>query len=125
MKMAWLWMVGIVVLSSLATRAASASNADGACTVQEVNFEDDSGGRVLIVGCASGNSYRAFLNAQSTGCALASGTSTNNSAAVDNVKTWQAIATAAYLSGRTAQITWKQGSTTCGQKLILGVELLH
>ena len=99
--------------------ANAAQGYDNNCTVNDVAFADDTWGRALFVQCTSGNYYYAFLSGGGTpsGCQL--------TPSIEYVKMWEALATAAYVSGRKASVSYDT-VTNCGsgsKKVIRAFEL--
>ena len=92
---------------------------DNNCVVNDVTFADETWGRTLFIQCTSGNYYYAFLSGGGTpsGCQV--------TPSIEYVKMWNALAAAAYMSGRKAAVAYDT-VTNCGsgsKKVIRAFEL--
>lgn len=129
----------LILVVGVAAASAAKASFEPTCIVGDVTIADDTWGRALFIHCGNINKdFYAYLRidttpAASSTCTLADGgaamtvngtTRTPNppsAAAVDDVKMWQAIAEAGYLSGRTVEVSYLAATSTCSSNLIKAV----
>jgi hypothetical protein len=130
-------MLILVVGMAGGTAAKAAAGFEPNCIVGDVTIADDTWGRALFIHCGNINKdFYAYLRIDTTiaanmTCTLADGgtamsgspphANTPNAAAVDDVKMWQTIAEAGYLSGRTVEVSYTVSTTSCTSNLIRAV----
>jgi len=105
----------IVATMGTLSGAVHASSFDSSCVITTLGFSNDTWGRTLWFQCSSGALYYDFLSGGGTGCGADS---------VDNVKLYEAVATAAKLSGKVAQVTYNTPANCSSRKIFNSITIM-
>ena len=110
-------ILAIAISVSTVSGVARASSWDSNCVISTVGFSNDTWGKVLWLQCTSGTIYYDFMSGGTTG----TGCGSDN---VDNIKIYEALATAAKLSGKTTQITYNTPANCSSKKVFNSITIV-
>lgn len=116
---ACLVLIVLAIMYDGKTAIAIGGSNEGGCIVKNVNWNDDGKYRFMNIVCTSGNVYWAFQSNPDTGCSGSIAI-----VALDSIKIYQSLATAARLSGRPVMM-WYNTVSACwgGVRAISSIEL--